>query len=327
MSAAPESQRLSAIGAFGTNDSICCFAQENLMARTHLPLNALRAFESSARHLSFTLAAAELNVTQAAVSQQVRGLEARLGVALFRRLPRGLALTDEGHALLPVLEESFGRMEAVVQQFDNGHFFEVLTVGVVGTFAVGWLLPRLREFQHDCPFVDLRLMTHNNVVDLAGEGLDCAIRFGDGNWPGLKSEHLMAAPLAVLCAPAVAARINRPKDLAQQTLLRSYRAEDWPAWFAAAGAACPPIRGPVFDSSRLMVEAAMQGAGVALAPASMFERELDEGRLVRPLATEVMTGSYWLVRLKSRKPSAAMEAFRRWLGEKMGYIEASSITR
>ncbi|CAN7154318.1 LysR family transcriptional regulator [Variovorax sp. LjRoot84] len=283
------------------------------MARTHLPLNALRAFESSARHLSFTLAAAELNVTQAAVSQQVRGLEARLGVTLFRRLPRGLALSDEGHALLPVLADAFGRMEAVVQQFDNGHFFEVLTVGVVGTFAVGWLLPRLRLFQQSCPFIDLRLMTHNNVVDLAGEGLDFAIRFGDGTWQGLQSEHLLAAPLAVLCTPAIAARIARPHDLAHETLLRSYRPDDWPGWFAAAGVACPAIRGPVFDSSRLMVEAAMQGAGVALAPASMFERELGEGRLVRPLAIEVMTGSYWLTRLRSKAPSPAMQAFRAWL--------------
>ncbi|MBT2324154.1 LysR family transcriptional regulator [Variovorax paradoxus] len=294
------------------------------MARPHLPLNALRAFESSARHLSFTLAAAELNVTQAAVSQQVRGLESRLGVTLFRRLPRGLALSDEGHALLPVLADAFGRMEAVVQQFDNGHFFEVLTVGVVGTFAVGWLLPRLRLFQQSCPFIDLRLMTHNNVVDLAGEGLDFAIRFGDGTWQGLHAEHLLAAPLAVLCTPAIAARIVRPQDLAHETLLRSYRPDDWPGWFAAAGVACPAIRGPVFDSSRLMVEAAMQGAGVALAPASMFERELGEGRLVRPLAIEVMTGSYWLTRLRSRTPSPAMEAFRTWL---LGYIETSSISR
>lgn len=297
------------------------------MARTHLPLNALRAFESSARHLSFTLAAAELNVTQAAVSQQVRGLEARLGAPLFRRLPRGLALSDEGHALLPVVADAFGRMEAVVQQFDNGHFFEVLTVGVVGTFAVGWLLPRLRLFQQSCPFIDLRLMTHNNVVDLAGEGLDFAIRFGDGTWQGLQSEHLLAAPLAVLCAPAIAARIARPQDLAHETLLRSYRPDDWPGWFAAAGVACPAIRGPVFDSSRLMVEAAMQGAGVALAPASMFERELGEGRLVRPLATEVMTGSYWLTRLRSRAAGPAMEAFRTWLLAQTGYIDASSISR
>ncbi|MGJ7509953.1 LysR substrate-binding domain-containing protein [Variovorax sp. GT1P44] len=283
------------------------------MARPHLPLNALRAFECSARHASFTLAAAELHVTQAAVSQQVRGLEGRLGVALFRRLPRGLALTDEGHALLPVLADAFGRMEAVIQQFDNGHFFEVLSIGVVGTFAVGWLMPRLRLFRECCPFIDLRLMTHNNVVDLAAEGLDFAIRFGDGNWPGLYADHLLSAPLTVLCAPAVAARVRRAQDLVHETLLRSYRAEDWPGWFAAAGVDAPTIRGPVFDSSRLMVEAAMQGAGVALAPASMFERELREGRLAQPLLIEVVTGDYWLTRLRSRPITPSMNLFRDWL--------------
>ena len=108
--------------------------------RPYLPLNALRAFESSARHLSFTRAALELNVTQAAVSQQVRTLEERLGTALFKRLPRGLAMTDEGLALRPVLTDAFDRIEAVLKQFDGGHFHEVLTVGVVGTFAVGWLM-------------------------------------------------------------------------------------------------------------------------------------------------------------------------------------------
>ncbi|MDB5826662.1 MAG: LysR family transcriptional regulator, glycine cleavage system transcriptional activator [Variovorax sp.] len=298
------------------NDDNLQLSKDNLssaMTRPRLPLNALRAFESAARHQSFTLAAAELNVTQAAVSQQVRSLESRLGTALFRRLPRGLSLTDEGQALLPVLMDAFGRIEAVVQQFDNGHFFEVLTIGVVGTFAVGWLLPRLRVFRERCPFVDLRLMTHNNVVDMAAEGLDFAIRFGDGNWQGLQSVPLMAAPLTVLCAPQVAARIREPQDLAQETLLRSYRAEDWLGWFAAAGLGCPAIRGPVFDSSRLMVEAAMQGAGVALAPASMFERELQEGRLLQPLHIEVMTGRYWLSRLKTRPISHSMALFSHWL--------------
>ncbi len=288
--------------------------------RSHLPLHALRAFERSARHLNFTLAADELSVTQAAVSQQVRGLEARLGVALFRRLPRGLALTDEGHALLPVLVDAFGRMEAVIRQFDEGHFFEVLNVGVVGTFAVGWLMPRLRLFQESCPFIDLRLRTHNNLVDLAGEGLDFAIRFGDGAWHGAQAERLLAAPLSVLCTPSIAARVREARDLAHETLLRSYRAEDWPGWFEAAGLACPAIRGPVFDSSRVMVEAAMQGAGVALAPASMFERELAEGRLARPLAVEVTTGSYWLTRLKSRPVSAAMGLFRDWLLVQAGAV-------
>jgi LysR family transcriptional regulator of beta-lactamase len=292
------------------------------MTRTHLPLNALRAFEASARHLSFTLAADELNVTQAAVSQQVRGLESRLKVALFRRLLRGLALTDEGQALLPVLVDAFGRMEAVIQQFDSGHFFEVLSVGVVGTFAVGWLMPRLRSFRQSCPFIDLRLMTNNNVVDLAAEGLDFAIRFGDGSWPGVFAEHLLEAPLAVLCAPDVAARIRQPRDLLHETLLRSYRAEDWPGWFASAGLDCPTIRGPVFDSSRLMVEAAMQGAGAALAPVSMFQRELAEGRLVQPLNVEVLTGSYWLTRIRSRPVSPPMALFRKWLLEESAQAAA-----
>eukprot|EP01042_Synura_sphagnicola_P011806 gene11806-15049_t len=200
----------------------------------HLPLNALRAFEVAARHLSFTHAADELNVTQTAVSMQVKNLEERMGVALFRRLPRGLALTDEGLALLPVLAESFERIATVLGQFENGRMREVLTVGVVGTFAVGWLMPRLRAFQQTYPFVDLRLLTNNNRVDLAGEGLDYAIRFGDGAWHGTDAEHLFCAPLAPMCAPAIAARLRHPQDLAGETLLRSYRAEEWQQWFAAA---------------------------------------------------------------------------------------------
>src|SRR5688500_18802104 len=150
------------------------------MTRPHLPLNALRAFEASARHLSFTRAAIELCVTQAAISHQVKALEERFGVPLFRRLPRGLALTDEGVALLPSVTDSFDRIGQMVERFEGGRLREVLTLGVVGTFAVGWLIPRLPVFEAAHPFVDLRLMTNNNRVDIAGEGLDLAIRFGDG---------------------------------------------------------------------------------------------------------------------------------------------------
>lgn len=281
--------------------------------RPHLPLNALRAFESSARHLSFTRAALELNVTRAAVSQQVRSLEERLGTALFKRLPRGLAMTDEGLALRPVLSDAFDRIEAVLKQFDGGHFHEVLTVGVVGTFAVGWLMPRLKSFRDAHPFVELRLQTHNNLVDLATEGLDFAIRFGDGTWPGSLATWLLDAPLALLCTPDIAARLSKPDDLTHETLLRSYRADDWMSWFSAAGIAPRPIRGPVFDSSRLMVEAAMQGAGIALAPALMFDHEINTGRLVRPFQVEVHAGSYWLTRLKARPMSPAMQLFSQWL--------------
>ena len=145
------------------------------MDRAQLPLNALRAFEASARHLNFTRAALELCVSQGAVSQQVAALEARLGVALFRRLPRGLMLTDEGRALLPVMADALDRIGATLDRIEGGRPREALTLGVVGSFADGWLLDRLPDFERACPHVDLRILLNNNRVDLAGEGLDLAI--------------------------------------------------------------------------------------------------------------------------------------------------------
>ena len=280
-----------------------------------LPLNALRAFEAAARHLSFTRAALELHVTQNAVSAQVKNLEDRLGVPLFRRLPRGLALTDEGAALLPALGDSFERMRLVLEQLQGGLKVEVLTVAVVGTFAVGWLLPRLAGFQRAQPSVDLRMLTHNNRVDLAAEGLDYAIRFGDGAWHGTEAWPLVDAPLAPLCSPRIAQRLARPEDLARETLLRSYRADEWPRWFAAAapGRAAPIARGTMFDSSITLAAAAAQGAGVALLPVAMFDEALRDGRLARPFPQAVSLGRYWLTRLKSRPESPAMRTFRDWL--------------
>ena len=285
------------------------------MSRAQLPLNALRAFEASARHLSFTRAAAELFVTQAAVSHQVKALEQRLGVTLFRRLPRGLTLTDEGQALLPVVSDSFDRIGHTMLRFQGGAVREVLTVGVVGTFAVRWLLPRLAQFREAHPLVELRLLTHNNKVDLAAEGLDLAVRFGDGAWHGVQAEAVMAAPMSALCAPALATRLEHPRDLASVPLLRPYRNQDWFAWVAAAGMEAPRLSGPVFDSSSLMVQAAVMGAGVALAPPKMFGRELHGRQLVQPFAIEVEAGSYWLTWLKSRPLTPAMEAFRAWMRE------------
>jgi len=279
----------------------------------NLPLNALRAFEASARHLSFTGAAHELNVTQSAISAQVKNLEQRLGSPLFRRLPRGLVLTDEGQALLPMLSESFKRMTAVLGQFERGRLREPVTVAAVGTYAVGWLMPRLERFTLDHPFVDLRLLTHNNQVNLAGEGLDFAIRFGDGSWHGTWAEALQQAPLSPVCSPELAASLGSPDDLGRQTLLRSYRSDEWPAWFEAAGVAPPVLRGPVFDTSLAMASAAMQGFGVALLPPSMFMLELRQGRLVQPFDVQITQGRYWLTRLKSRPPSTAMNEFRGWL--------------
>ena len=283
------------------------------MALSHLPLNALRAFEVAARQLSFTRAGLELRVTQAAVSHQVKSLEEVLGVPLFRRLPRGLALTEEGEALLPVLTDTFHRIASTLERFEGGQLREVLTLGAVGTFVVGWLLPRLGDFYALHPFVDLRLLTNNNRVDLAGEGLDCAIRFGDGAWHGTEALRLFAAPLYPLCAPILARRLRHPADLMRETLLRSYRVDEWARWFAAVDLPAPNVRGFVFDSSLTMAEAAVQGAGVALLPARMFEHDLRQGRLVRPFEAGVTLGEYWLTRLKSRSETAAMAAFRQWL--------------
>ncbi|EMP6175215.1 LysR family transcriptional regulator, partial [Citrobacter amalonaticus] len=221
------------------------------MMRSNLPLNALRAFEASARHLSFTRAALELCVTQAAVSQQVRILEDRLNRVLFKRLPRGLEMTDEAQALFAVLTDAFGQIDTIFRQFEGGEYREVLTVAAVGTFAVGWLLPRIEQFRQAHPFVELRLRTNNNVVNLAAEGLDFAIRFGNGLWPATHNEMLFEAPLTVLCTPETAQRLRRPADLLQENLLRSYRVDEWDNWFAAAGVTAERINGAVFDSSRL----------------------------------------------------------------------------
>jgi LysR family transcriptional regulator, regulator of gene expression of beta-lactamase len=255
------------------------------MVRPYLPLNAFRAFEASARHLSFTKAAIELNVTQAAVS------------------------------LLPVLRDSFDRMAGAVERLRDGHVREVLTVGAVGTFAVGWLLPRLPSFQDRYPYVDLRLSTNNNRVDLAAEGLDIAIRFGGGAWHATEATRLFEAPLSVLCRPDLADGLKRPEDLMRQTLLRSYRPDEWTRWFEAAGVSHPgPMqKSIVFDTSLAMMEAIQQGIGVGLAPPKMFERYLASGLVAQPFQITVSMGSYWLTRLHSRPVTPAMAAFSHWI--------------
>ena len=283
------------------------------MFGSHLPFNALCAFEASARHLSFTRAGLELCVTQSAVSHQVKTLEDMLKVKLFRRLPRGLALTDEGLALMPVLTETFGRIRATLDQFADGQFRETVTVGSVGTFATRWLLPRLEAFRKMHPKIDLRIYTNNNRVDIAGEGLDFAIRFGDGSWHGTRAVELMAAPQSPLCAPEIVGRLRKPESLRGEILLRSYRTDEWERWFAGVGIPCPKVRGPVFDSSIGIAEAAVQGAGVALLPVAMFTAELSKWRLVRPFKNEIALGSYWLTSLKSKRETSAMRTFQGWL--------------
>ncbi|WP_269583118.1 LysR family transcriptional regulator [Roseibium sp. Sym1] len=285
---------------------------------SQLPLNALRAFEASARLCSFTRAGLELRVSQTAISHQVKALEDLLDLTLFERLPRGVALTDEGQALLPVLTDAFQRMSAALSRFEDGNFRDVLTIGVVGTFATGWLLSRLDGFSGRHPHIDLRLKTNNNRADMMADGLDCFIRFGDGAWHGTNAVHLMDAPLAPACTPEIAQGLTAPEDLLHQPLLRSYRVDEWARWFQSVSLTPPRARGWMFDSSLTMAEAAAQGAGIALLPISMFEKDLLTGRLVQPFDRSVQTGSYWLTWLKSREENASMEKFRLWLLETLG---------
>ncbi|WP_348728852.1 LysR family transcriptional regulator AmpR [Rheinheimera texasensis] len=285
------------------------------MTRRYIPLKSLRAFEAAARHLSFTHAAIELNVTHSAVSQQVKLLEDQLNCPLFLRIPRGLALTPEGETLLPVLNESFDRIAQLLDYFAGRKVQEKLKIGVVGTFAIGFLLPRLQAFYQKFPHIELQISTNNNRVDVAAEGLDFAIRFGDGAWHGTAAQYLCDSPLTALCTPDIAAQLQQPADLLNFTLLRSYRRDEWAAWLQQAGGPQLPPTHPVivFDSSVTMLEAAQTGIGVAIAPARMFQHLLLSGRIQRPFQQEISFGSYWLTRLQSKAETSAMREFAQWL--------------
>lgn len=278
------------------------------MSPARYSLNALHAFATAARHLSFTRAADELCVTQAAVSHLIKTLETQLGRPLFLRTARGLQLTDDGARMAPAVQLAFAQIDAAVALLDPSLPPQRFTLAVVGTYLHGHLLERLSALQARCPQVDLRIQTHNNKLDLAVETVDAAIRFGDGAWRSVEALPLQEAPMAPLCAPELGVRTL--SDLERVPLLRSYRSGDWPAWARAAG--CPTLnaRGPQFDSSVLMVQAALAGAGVALAPVAMFRRELASGRLVQPVATTVDLGRYWLTRSLGREPSPAWAAVR-----------------
>jgi LysR family transcriptional regulator, regulator of gene expression of beta-lactamase len=282
-----------------------------LMPLSRYSLNTLHVFATAARHLNLTRAADELCVTQAAVSRQVKLLERQLGKPLFLRTARGLQLSDDGALLAAPLEAALVQIETALQMVEDTDPPERLTLGVVGTFAHGFLLRRLPKFQALHPRIDVRLQTHNNKVDLAVEALDYAIRFGDGAWRSVEAEPLSEAPLTVLCAPGLT--LLQPDQLHHQVLLRSYRNDDWPAFAHAIGLTGLVARGPQFDSSVLMVQAAMQGLGVALAPATMFQRELSQGQLLKPFDTAVDVGRYWLTRSMTRTQSPAMQRFRDWL--------------
>lgn len=277
-------------------------------------LNGIKAFEASARSGSFARAAAELNVTPAAISRMVRLLEQRLGLMLFQRKPNGLALTPAGRTYQAGLTQIFDALANLTAQVTALANPYVLTLGVGPTFAIRWLIPRLASFRKQEPDVDVRFTTGGAAAPFA-EDWTCGIKLGDGIWPGLVAEPLFAADLVPVCTPALAAHLKTPADLRTATLLRvAHALDDWPRWLKAAGVAKLTSKGPQFEFYGQALQAAADGVGVAMGIRPYIDDDLAAGRLVTPFAQTVPKGQRWyLVYHQERTEEPGFAAFRRWL--------------
>lgn len=280
------------------------------------PLPWLRAFEASARHLSFTHAANELNLTQAAISKQVKLLEHYLREPLFQRNARSLVLTKMGAAYLPKVRDSFERLSAGTQEVFGNRRSEVLTVRAPAGFSVNWMAPRLIDFFEHYPKIPIRIVSSIWAEEFDRERFDLDIRYGSGNWPGFKADRLSWDVLEPLCAPDKLERLKTPGDLEHERLLHvmGYK-EGWALWLKAAGVGhINSGQGIQFDNSLLSFEIAARGGGIALGRSSMSGNEIASGRLVRPfdLALSVEEAFYLISPGDSMEhPDAAI--FRDWL--------------
>jgi LysR family glycine cleavage system transcriptional activator len=296
------------------------------MVRRLPPLNALRAFEAAARHLSFTKAADELNVTQAAVSHQVKALEERLGMPLFKRGNRSLLLTDAGQAYLPALREAFDGIAQATDRLRITSGEGPLKVSALNSLAAKWLMPRLPKFRSLHPEVDVLIHTSDQLVDFAHDGIDVGIRYGGGSYGGLISDFLMSDVCFPVCSPKLLADgqlpLEKPADLARHTLLNDDAPNvrgmpDWRMWLRAAGVKnIDPSHGLAYSDSAMLVQAAVEGQGVALARLSIAELDLAAGRLVKPFDLEIPTQhSYYLVFPPAHLEVPKVKAFRAWILE------------
>ena len=282
-------------------------------------LNGLRAFEAAARHLSFTRAAAELNVTQAAISHQIRTLEDRLGLKLFIRRHRALALTAAGAQYLPGVSTAFdGLVEATARLADRRQG-GTLTVSTLASFAIKWLVPRLAGFQAAHPGIDVRITTSSDLTQFERDEVDMAIRYGRGGWPGLGAARLLGEDLFPVCSPALLAGpapLARPADLARHTLLHvtGFR-DDWRIWLTANDTDGIDLeRGLTFDQSVATLQAAIDSLGVALGRTALVAADLAAGRLVAPFDVVLPAESaYYVVAPEATWNQPKVARFRDWL--------------
>ena len=287
------------------------------------PLNALRAFEAAARHLNFSRAAEELSVTPGAVSQQIQNLEDYIGAALFKRTPKGLLLTDAAQIALPALREAFDRLAEAASMLTAAVDGRRLTVSVAPSFAAKWLVPRLGLFEEAHPQVDVWVSAGMELVDFATGEVDVAIRYGGGRYPGLEVQRLMQETVLAVASPDLLAAnpLNELEDLAHHILLHDGSPDaddscpDWTMWLAARGVkGVDGQRGPRFNQSSLVIEAAVGGRGIALAKRALAQADLDAGRLVAPfqIADEV-DFAYYVVHPKAKGRLPQVKAFVSWL--------------
>jgi LysR family glycine cleavage system transcriptional activator len=280
-------------------------------------LNGLRAFEAAARHLSFTRAAAELNVTQTAISHQIRRLEDQLGVPLFVRGNRTLALTRQAEEYLPPIRSAFEDLRRATARLRRPENDGVLTVSTTASLATKWLVSRVAAFQDANPGIEVRITTSASLVDFRRDAVDMAVRFGRGVWAGLRADWLMAEDAFPVCSPGLAATLRRPEDLAGHTLLHStVSREDWQLWLTAAGLS-PSIaarRGLMFDQAFMALQAATEGLGVALGRTHLVEADLAAGRLVAPFDVKLpQDAGYYVVAPESAADVPRIARFRDWL--------------
>jgi LysR family transcriptional regulator, glycine cleavage system transcriptional activator len=284
-------------------------------------LNGLRAFEAAARHLSFTVAASELNVTQTAVSHQIRRLEEELGVRLFVRRNRALALTPEAKDYLPGVRAAFNDLRLATDRLLRRDDDHVLTVSTLASLAAKWLLPRLATFQESHPGIDVRITTLPGLVDFRNGDVDAAIRYGRGHWPGTRADWLTADELFPVCSPALLEGdkpLRCPEDLAHYTLLHSSGGydDDWRLWLTAAGLPSNISKQPglTFDLIFLTLQAAIDGSGVAMGRTSYVEADIAKGRLVVPFkVTLPADAGFYLVTPEAKADPPKLGAFRQWL--------------
>lgn len=296
------------------------------MTRRLPPLNSLRAFEAAARHRSFKKAAEELNVTPAAISQQIRVLEDYRGVPLFERLPRALHLTDAAKAALPLFTEAFDTLADACDALRPSGQTGILTVSVPPSFGAKWLVPRLDRFRAAHPEFDVRIDASDALATFTGDGIDVALRYGRGTYRNMHAVRLISDTVFPVCSPRLlegGPPLKRPADLRHHTLLHVQwkmeedAAPNWRMWLRAAGIEdADTERGPRFSADSMAIDAAIQGHGIALASAALVEDDLEAGRLVKPFPQSVSQATafcYYLVYPETKADDPKVTAFRDWV--------------